>query len=579
MAPRVRRKDLLDLVGPGDRRDGRSLDELGGVAKRVPQRRLRVNNPSMRLPPVVLPVVGAVVAVTATGLPVVLHHRDPDVVNLGAGLVLLVAGAQLVAWRSTRLTGMCLVWASVAWFAPDLSGDVAVLGPVLGASTLAHVPLLAAAVLVAPEGRWARRDGPVVALAVVASASATTGGYQVLLPVTGLALVASGVSTWRHLSPHKRRPALAYLCAVLALGLALVAVQVVRLALDGAAESPLFAAYAGLLAVAAVALVGVGPWLQSSAALDVGADALGTLDGLLADVTGDPAAHVVVQVGDGRWVRLDGTDTAAPLLAEAVARVEAARPIPVSLAAAMGDAVWLAGANVRARWALTDKVLELNALRDRLVRVEDDERSALVADLQTGPLAALSELRIALVASGASPELVEHVRGTERDIADVAAGLDPLAGSVTVTAAMHRLAEQLGATFEGDREVEVDTTAGRALWFAGAEALTNAAKHAPGAARHVRLFTDRTEVVLVVLDHGPGPGPAAGLGSAGLVSVRDRLTAVGGTVFVAAADPGTRVEVRVPGTRQHVVEFRADADAGHGATFLASRAPTSEVSP
>ena len=540
---------------------------------------MRVNNPSMRLPPVALPVVGAAVAVAATGLPVVLHHRDPDVVNLGAGLILLVAGAQLVAWESTRLSGMCLVWASVAWFAPDLSGDVAVVGPVLGAVALAHVPLLAAAVLVAPEGRWARRDGPVVALAVVASASAATGGYQVLVPATGLALLASGVSTWRHLPRHSRRPALAYLCAVVALGGALVAVQVVRLALDGAAESRLFAAYAGLLAVAAVALVGVGPWLRGSAALDVGADALGTLDGLLADVTGDPAAHVVVQVERGRWVRLDGTDTDAPLLGEAVARFEAARPIPVSLAAAMGDAVQLAGANVRARWALMDKVRELDALRGRLVRVEDDERSALVADLATGPLAALRELRIALVVGGAAPELVEHLRGTERDIADVAAGLDPLAGFVTVPAAMRRLAKQLGATFVGDPEVEVDATVGRALWFAGAEALTNAAKHAPGAARHVRLFTDRTEVVLVVLDAGPGPGLAAGPGTGGLVGVRDRLAAVGGTVFVAAADPGTRVEVRVSGTRQHVGESGADADAGQGATFLASRAPTSEVSP
>ena len=215
----------------------------------------------------------------ATGLPVALHHRDPDVVNLGAGLVLLVAGAQLVVWESTRPTAIrCLVLASVAWFAPDLAGDVAVFGPVLGVATLAHVPLLVAAVVLAPEGRCVARDRPVLALALVAAASAETDGYQVLVPATGLALLAAGIATWRSLPRRTSRPALAYLCAVVAVVAALTGVPVAR---DSRSTAPLslrfFAAYAGLLAVAAVALVAVGPWLRRSAALDVGADALAKL--------------------------------------------------------------------------------------------------------------------------------------------------------------------------------------------------------------------------------------------------------------------------------------------------------------
>jgi two-component sensor histidine kinase len=226
-----------------------------------------------------------------------------------------------------------------------------------------------------------------------------------------------------------------------------------------------------------------------------------------------------------------------------------------------------------------DKVRELDALRGRLVRVEDDERSALVADLRSGPLATLTQLHSALVAGGAAPQLVEQLHGTERDIADVAAGLDPLAGSAKVADAVHRLAGQLGAIAEVALEVELDVTTGRALWFACSEALANAAKHAPGAARRVRLFTKGTVVVLVISDDGPGPGAAAEAGAAGLLGVRDRLAAVGGTLSVTASDPGTRVEVRVPGTRQHLVEPGVGSDAAHGEPLLASRAPTSEVSP
>ena len=533
----------------------------------------------MRLPPVVLPVVGAVIAVGATGLPAVLHHREPDVLNLGAGLVLLVAGAQLVAWQSTRLTGTCIVLASVAWFAPDFSRDVGWFGPLLAAATLAHVPPLVAAVLLAPEGRWARRDGPVLAVAVVAAGSAGTGGYQVLVPAAGLALLTVGASTWWSLATRTARPALAYLCAVVALAHALIGVPLGRLAFDGAAESRLFMAYVGLVAVAAVALVGVGPWLRRSAELDVGADALATLDGLLAAVTGDPAAHAVVQVGDGSWLRLDGVSTVAPDCGAAVAVVEAAGPIPSALAAVVGDAVRLAGDNIRARWAVTAKVRELDALRTRLVRVEDDERSALVADLRRGPLAALAGLRTALLTGGAPPQLVEHLRSTERDIAHVAAGLDPLAGSGTVAQAIGRLAVELGAAAEVDPAVELDATTSRALWFACSEAMANAAKHAPGAACHVGLFTEGAEVVLVVSDDGPGPGPAASPEAVALLGIRDRLAAVGGAVVLTATAPGTRVEIRVPYTRQHVVESGVGSDAGEEGAFLALRAPKSVVSP
>jgi hypothetical protein len=75
----------------------------------------------MPVPPAAVPAAGALVAVVATGVPALLHQREPDVVNLATGLVLLVSGSQLSALRQTRPTGTLLVLAAVAWFLPDLA--------------------------------------------------------------------------------------------------------------------------------------------------------------------------------------------------------------------------------------------------------------------------------------------------------------------------------------------------------------------------------------------------------------------------------------------------------------------------
>ncbi|WP_285679102.1 sensor histidine kinase [Kitasatospora phosalacinea] len=63
------------------------------------------------------------------------------------------------------------------------------------------------------------------------------------------------------------------------------------------------------------------------------------------------------------------------------------------------------------------------------------------------------------------------------------------------------------------------------------EALTNARRHAPGAAVEVELHHTATALELRVRDHGPGPGggPRPG-GGHGLTGMRERAAAVGGTL-------------------------------------------------
>lgn len=69
------------------------------------------------------------------------------------------------------------------------------------------------------------------------------------------------------------------------------------------------------------------------------------------------------------------------------------------------------------------------------------------------------------------------------------------------------------------------------------EALTNARRHAPGAAVDVALHYGGDDLVLRVYDNGPGPAPETGDGL-GLAGMRERAATAGGRLTAGAA-PGT----------------------------------------
>ncbi|GAA3968626.1 hypothetical protein GCM10023085_58750 [Actinomadura viridis] len=80
------------------------------------------------------------------------------------------------------------------------------------------------------------------------------------------------------------------------------------------------------------------------------------------------------------------------------------------------------------------------------------------------------------------------------------------------------------------------------------EALTNARRHAPGAAVDVELDYTGDGLCLLVRDNGPGAATAAVSGGHGLAGMRERAAAVGGELRSgAAAGGGFLVEARLPG--------------------------------
>jgi signal transduction histidine kinase len=79
------------------------------------------------------------------------------------------------------------------------------------------------------------------------------------------------------------------------------------------------------------------------------------------------------------------------------------------------------------------------------------------------------------------------------------------------------------------------------------EALTNARRHAPGAAVDVELHFGEDALWLLIRDNGPGPPPDGPTGGNGLLGMRERATAVGGLLRTGyGASGGFVVQARLP---------------------------------
>ncbi len=239
------------------------------------------------------------------------------------------------------------------------------------------------------------------------------------------------------------------------------------------------------------------------------------------------------------------------------------------LAAQAGLVLRLVGlrAELAARHAeLQVRAEELRASRERLIETQDAERRRLERDIHDGAqqhLVALAvNLRLAETVAAQAPDRAAQVLAEQADAARVAIetlsqlsrGIYPrlLADEGLVPAL--RAAVATGAVpvvVEADGVGRLPTPVEAALYFVAMEAVQNAAKHSGAATTLVRLSAAGGSWRLVVEDDGAGFDPVAvheSGGGAGLVNMRDRLDAVGGTVSVESL-PGTGARVTASGAR------------------------------
>ena len=322
------------------------------------------------------------------------------------------------------------------------------------------------------------------------------------------------------------------------------------------------AARAMVPGLVALAVCWTGTATARLLALDVGTAAV--VYGALFGSAGVALAAAVLQA---QWsediddaVELGGRapeETVERLRAEGLRRGDAAGAVVLQ------EAADLLATNARLTHALRDSADEVRLSRRRLLEAAMEERRRLERVLAEGAGRRLCELRDTLVeldrclagAGSAAPEgtpglaatsLAELARTVE-DIDQIARGLHPrvltehgLAGALADLSARTALPVRWHAPrCRLPEQVEV------AVWYAIAEAVGNAVKHAGATtvAIDVSVHSDR---VLVAIDDD-GVGGASLVAGGGLAGVADRLDSLAGRLEVLPiAEGGTRVHLEVP---------------------------------
>jgi signal transduction histidine kinase len=213
--------------------------------------------------------------------------------------------------------------------------------------------------------------------------------------------------------------------------------------------------------------------------------------------------------------------------------------------------------NVGLNEQLIARLAELQASRLRIVQAQDSERRRIERDLHDGAqqqlLKIVAKLQHARSIAGLDEQQERAVLGELRaetrqalsTLRELAHGINPpVLSSSGLAAAVGSLAsksEPPAALIDsGLRRYpeEVET----AVYFCCAEALQNAAKHAPGATVTLRLTDCDGRLSFSAADDGPGFDPAAVRFGTGLQNMTDRLSVLGGHLEVCAR-PGAGTTV------------------------------------
>jgi signal transduction histidine kinase len=212
---------------------------------------------------------------------------------------------------------------------------------------------------------------------------------------------------------------------------------------------------------------------------------------------------------------------------------------------------------------------EIKASRERLIETQDAERSRLERDLHDGAqqhLVALTvNLRLALTIIVRSPKRAASVLADQAVAASVA--IETLSALSRGIYPRQLADEGLGAALRaavagGAMAVAVDTDGvarlpaqvEATLYFCCMEAVQNAAKHSQADQVSVRVNEEPDRWCLTVTDDGIGfdQTHTAATTGVGLLNMRDRLDAIGGTVEVVSERTGTTVTAVVPRTDEAV---------------------------
>jgi signal transduction histidine kinase len=229
---------------------------------------------------------------------------------------------------------------------------------------------------------------------------------------------------------------------------------------------------------------------------------------------------------------------------------------------AVGTYAFVWDDNYRLAARAESSLRELHESRARILAAADDERRRIERDLHDGGQQRLVALRIRLemaveLMSESPTRATEILRrlGDDVDAAldelrSLAAGVYPsllaargLSAAIRTAALDSTVPTRVRVDGSDRYPPEVETAA----YFCCVEALQNVAKHAPRATSVDISLWRNGDLRFEVSDNGPGFDTVNGREGSGLVNMRDRLAAVGGSLALTSAlGEGTSVTGTIP---------------------------------
>lgn len=513
------------------------------------------------------------------------------ILALLTGWIVGASGLVACVRAPSSRTGSLLVLAAVAWYVANLQRtSIPLLDDVAGPLHLVYAAILVQAILTFPDGR---RSGTLPAILVVAAyvVSVLPSPTGAILVAATLLLGLAAASLVRvPARSHTGWPAVVGLLFALTLSIATAIPWVMPggSALDPRPAIEIALAITAASLSAATVRASERRLRVIDLVVELGREGSGGLARQLASAVGDPTLEVAYALGDeGSYVDATGREVAlpAPGSGRSMTRIDqAGRPVAVLIhdpatsadprvRSAIARAAELSGANARLQAEVRTQLVDVAASRRRLVEAADEERRVLRTRL-TGDLEPrLDDLEAALVDGGLEPDdapsamgPLAQLRETRREMTEIADGLHPRALEEQGLAGA--LQELVGRSpvpvhVRIDAPIDGSPASQAAVYFVCSEALTNAAKHAAASSISILLRRSGGDLVVEIEDDGVGGAdPRRGTGLQGL---RDRVEALGGSLWIAGRPGhGTRLVASVPGGDGSAPPPPGDDGAGRG---------------
>jgi signal transduction histidine kinase len=292
------------------------------------------------------------------------------------------------------------------------------------------------------------------------------------------------------------------------------------------------------------------------------------VEGLLRDALGDPQLRFALRRPGNGYVDVEGHAVELPVGRRDIGVTPVLRN-GEPVAALVHDVALDEGSGITSGLAATALMLlenarlvtELRDSRERIVVSGQQERLRLERNLHDGAQQRLFSIQLKLTAARARARDPQLARALDELTADTAATVDELrslAHGLYPTVLRERgLVDALRAAARGaavpvrvvDGGVERSAPSiEEAVYFCVLEAIQNTAKHGGrGVRATVRLEREGRELRFAVTDDGAGFDPVLRGDGIGLVSMRDRIGAAGGTLdVVSRPGEGTAVVGVVP---------------------------------